>query len=338
MKTLPNTILCLMAISTSLCVARAENVNGLISEQIASHFEQVFFPYSPSTNQDRDSWLPGNDTKPKLFDMDISLSTSATWIARTSIDKSDNDIDVYYTETSYSFSYPFKPGKKIGFVAKISDYFLDETGSEEFPVFDYDHASQIDLGLMYTMNINPRWDLFCGTGLMISDGNGALQSSSTNYLIFLGASWTINPDLTMAFGGIISTNPTFESGPFPQFMLEWRINDRSRLSIRDGFYYQYALTNDWRNVLGLSAECFCVSVEEKSQFINGMWRIKPVRIISDYSLNLTYSHWFRNGLILETKFGLGHLGNHSLWRNDDKFESRDLDYSVGLNVGLSYRF
>ena len=338
MKTLPNTLFILVAASTSLYVAHAESVGGLVSEQIASHFEQVFSPYSPSTNQDRDSWLPGNDSRPKLFDMDVNLNASATWIARTSIEDSDHDIDVRYSEMSYSFSYPFKPGKKIGFVAKMSDYFLEETGSEDYPVFDYDHASQVDLGLMYTMNISPRWDLFGGAGLMISDGNGAFQSSSTNYLIFLGASWTINPDLTMAFGGIISTNPTFESGPFPQFMLEWRINDRSRLSIRDGAYYQYALTNDWRNVLGLSAEFFCVSVEEKSQFLDGKWRTSPVRIISDYSLNLTYSHWFRNGLILETKFGIGHWGNHSLWRNDDKFENRDLDYSVGMNVGLSYRF
>ena len=331
---------CCLAGTAVLWVHRgsAEAVNGLISEQIASHFEQVFSPSSSDRTQDRDNWLPGNDAESKLFDMEISLSGSATQVARTSIKNSDHDADVWFSETAYNFSYPFKPGKKIGFIAKISDYYIDETTEGGELVFAYDHASQIDLGVMYTTNLNPRWDLFCGTGVTISDGNGPLQNSSTNYLIFLGASFTINPDLTISFGGIASTNPTLDSGSFPQFMLEWRINDLSRLSIRDGIYYQYALTSDWRNILGFSVECFCLSVEEEKQWLNGKLRDRPTRILEDYSLNLTYSHRFGTGLMLDTKLGLGHLGHHGLWEGDHEFTKTDLNYSVGLSLGLSYRF
>ena len=339
MKTLSFAFYCLAG-TTVLWVYRgsAETVNGLVSEQIASHFEQVFSPNNSARNQDRDNWLPGNDAEPKLFDMDISLSGSATWVASSSIKNSEHDADVWYSETSYNFSYPFKPGRKIGFIAKISDYYIDETKGEGEPVFSYDHASQNDLGVMYTTNLNPQWDLFGGVGVTFTEGNGPLQGSNTNYMVFLGASYTINPDLTISFGGVGSTNPTFDSGLFPQFMLEWRINDLSRLSIRDGLYYQYALTSDWRNILGFSFECFCISVEEEKQWLNGKMRDKPTRIIEDYSMNLTYSHRFTDGLILDTKVGLGHLGHHGLWEGDHEFTKADLKYSVGLSLGLSYRF
>jgi hypothetical protein len=338
MKRLAYALLYLSGIVVALSCGKAENVNGLVSEQIASHFEQVFSPYNQSSNRDRDSWLPGNDLESGLFGMDIELGGTATWVATTSAEDNNHDVDVFFSEASYSLSYPFKPGKKIGFVTRVSNYFIDETAGNEAPVFDYDHISQVDLGFMYTTNLSPSWDLFLGTGMILSDGTGALQNSRVNYLLFLGASVTISPDLTIAFGGMASTNESFENGLFPQFMLEWRINDRNRLSIRDGLYYQHALTDDWRNIIGFSFENFGISVEEDEQWIKGKLRHTPTRIISDYSLNLIYSHWFRNGFIIETKAGLAHIGNHSIWDGDKKLAGRDLETAVGMSVGLSYRF
>jgi hypothetical protein len=338
MKRLPHALFYLWGIIAALPYLKAENVNGLVSEQIASHFEQVFSPYNESPNQDRDSWLPGNDREPGLFGMDIEFGGSATWVAQTSIDDTDHEVDVYYGEASYSLSYPFKPGKKIGFVAKVSNYFIEESTGDEVPIFDYDHVSQVDLGFMYTTNLSPRWDLFLGTGMIFSDGTGSLQNNSVNYLLFVGGSFTINPDLTIAFGGMAATNESYAHGPFPQFILEWRINDQNRLSIRDGIFYQYALTDDWRNIIGLSFESFCITVEEDDQWVDGKLRTKPTRVVSDYSLNLTYSHWFKNGLIFEIKAGLAHVGNHSIWKGEKKLSGIDLEPTVGLSMGLSYRF
>lgn len=328
-------LLSTLFVTVSLC--DAQTLNTMLSEQIASHFEQVFSDEGRSFN-DRDSWLPGSDKEPVLFGMDFELSASVTWVAPSEIEGTDHDASVCYNEASYSLSYPFMPGKKLGFVAKVSNYSISESEGNYTPVFDYDHIKQVDLGLMYSMNLSPMWDVFLGGGSIFSDGNGFRQKSSSNYMVFVGATFTISPNLTIATAVNISSNNNYYQSAIPMFILEWRINDRNRLSVRNGILYQYALTEDWKNVMGFSIEGFTVSVDEKEVWIDGKLHAEPTRVVSDISFNLTYAHQFENGLSFISKVGLGHFADHSLWDGHKKLSTVDLDYSMGVSVGLGYKF
>jgi len=317
----------------------AQSTSDLVNDQIAAHFNQVFSDETSVYAPERSSWVPGNDKDTQLLGSVWSLSGAYTQVMESSIEQiAGHDVSVQFGEVGIRGTVPLKPRHKVSFAFNTTFYGVDEhwsTGSKLLPL---EQAKKVDLGFMYRYGINPRWELLAGGGISHTDADVSTMGGKSTLLGYAGAAYTVNPNLTFALALSLSSREFHGDKPFPLFVMDWRINDRHRLTAGDGLLYQYALNKAWKDVLGFEIDGTVISLHMDSREIAGAYRTNPVYVIENVGVALIYSHTFQNGLILTSRIGVAHVGRHGYWDNDEEFAYTEFKESPGLGIGLRYRF
>ena len=318
---------------------RAQQTSDLINDQIAAHFSQVFSDKSEVYSPDKNSWVPGNDKDTLVPGGAWTVDASAVYVFKTGIEKNPGkDVTVSFEEVSIQSTIPIKPKHKVSFAFNTLQYQLSESGNASPDVVPVQTASKYDMGFMYRMGLNPRWELLAGGGLSFTESNEAEIGGKSTLLGYAGAAYTFDPSLTVAFAFSLSSREFQDKAPFPLFALDWRINDRNRLFLGDGLTYHYAINKEWKDVVGLEVNGTTVTLNLEDQVIAGHMRYDPALVVEDVGIAVTYSHTFDNGLIFTTRFGLGQFGEQSYYDNDEAIETLEFEHAFGLGVGLKYRF
>lgn len=337
-----NTVIRILLAFALVCVpsllwAQA-NLRG-INDKISSHFEGIFSKDGLGAQEDESEWLKGSSDAPIKVPLNIetTIYSEFTWIAKDDFRHSDQEIETLFGESILSLSKHLEGGSSLHFSAgyKFFSYNLNEV---ELPVIEHDRLEQFDLGVMYQRNIHPKWDLFGGVGMSDSYGSGPYLKRSQNVLGFMGFWYTKSPNLRFALGFSLSTNEAVQSGLFPLAMMEWKFNDRNRVLIQDGLTYEYAVTADWRNVLGFSAEYNAITVEIEDRVISGRMRSDLSIRADDYAANLFYRRVFKNGFVVSLKLGIGHIQEQHVAQESDELISRETEGAPGATFSLRYRF
>ncbi len=317
----------------------SQSTSDLINDQVASHFEQVFSDKTAVHTPVKTSWVPGNDKDTQVLGSVWNLDVSMTRVFETGIDDlPGHDVSVDYIEAGISVSAPLKPRHKLSLALNSTLYRIDEVSHGFSNELQLEKAETFDAGFLYRMGLNPRWELMAGGGASFTDSDNVAMGGKTTILGYAGAVYTFNPNLTIAFAIPFTSREYLDHGPFPLFVLDWRIDDRNRLLVSNGVKYSYALTRDWRHVLGFRISGTSLTLHMDDQVINGEMRYNPAYVIYDTWAGLTYSYTFQNGMVFTSNVDLIHSGSHGYWDNDEAFDTTEFEPSPGLSFGLSYRF
>jgi hypothetical protein len=313
------------------------DTSNFVNDQIAGHFEQMFGEGGESEKRQQATWLPGADEDGLLWGYESRLEVSGTWIAPARVRDTESKAEVSFVHATYGVLVPVGPRTDLGFVSTASRYHLGEsTAPSHEKIFDYDHLWQWDVGFVTTLQLNPRWALFSGGIGIVSGGGGDAFETRLNGVAFLGAMMTVNPDLTIALGVSTSTSTALNSRSIPMFLVDWRIGNKTRLSVRNGVFFDYALSSDWRHVVGIGIEGSMWTVGVKhSDFGSSK---KHYLVAEDVALNLKFTHRFNQGLSIETKVGMIRYGTHAILEGDRELSKREFESSLGVTLGLFYRF
>jgi len=322
-----------------LTVLQGQQTSDLINDQIASHFSQVFSEKSEVYSPEKNSWVPGNDKDTLVPGGAWTLDATVVHVFRTGIeDQPGRDVSVSFAEIGLQSTLPIKPKHRVSFAFNTLQYQISEfvaLGTEVIPV---ETASKYDMGFMYRMGLNPRWELLAGGGFSFTESNESSIGGKSTVLGYAGAAYTFDPGLTLAFAFSLSSREYHGSAPFPLFALDWRINDRNRLFLGDGFTYQYAINKEWKDVVALEVRGAIVTLHLDDQEIAGAMRYDPAMVVEDVGISITYSHTFNNGLIFTGRLGLGHFGEQAYYDNGEPIETVEFDHAFGVGFGLKYRF
>jgi hypothetical protein len=314
------------------------HANSIINDQIAEHFDQVFFTHDDEQFKD-DSWLPGEGPSDNVLGTKWAFDLSGTWVAPAGLKGRDGDMQISHFQTSLSVRIPMKAAHNLTLLARSSNYYLDESFQDDMgPFFDFDHITEATVGALYTRNLTPNWDILIGAGGLYSDGNGANQLRDQGAFLLLGAVYRITPKLRVGWGSTFTTSYYDGQGGFPTLIFDWIINDRNQLSFRDGLVYSHALSRDWRRVFTFSVDVEALSVKLREYEHKGEELDDPYLTVLDVGINLGYRHRFNSGLVLETKLGIVHGASHIIVQQDEDVTDTEFDLSAGLTVGLSYPF
>ena len=313
--------------------------SDLINDQIASHFNQVFSEESSVYAPEKSSWVPGNDKDHRVLGSQWMSEVSLTQVMETRIaDHTDHKVDVQYAEFGISGTVPLRPRHKLSFAFNTTLYRIDETTGGKEDLLYIDKAEKIDAGFMYRLSVNPRWELLGGGGLTFTDADHPEFGGKTTLIGYGGAAYTFNPNLTMAFAFAASSRDIHGKQPFPLFVLDWRINDRNRMMIGDGFFYRYALNKDWKDVLSFEINPTVITLHTGDRVVDGHHLVNPSLVVQDVAVALSYSHTFDNGLVFSSRFGVAHVGQHSFDDGDDEYGRVEFEPNPGISIGLKYHF
>lgn len=330
------------ALLTPLLLApllRGDSTVGNLNEQVAAHFEQIFAPANGELASDRERWLPGDERDPNWMELEVQLKSRLGFALPSRIKGTDRRLASTTNQVELSLTFPFRSGDRLNFTTRAVDYRMWESGAGSDAFFPYDRITTADFGLSYTRHLSPKWSLFLGAATNYSESNGPGMQKRFEALGFVGGSYTFNPRLRLAIGLLASTAEYGESGPYPMFHLEWQFAERHRLLISDGLFYQYALTSDWRDVLGVSFEMLELAVSLEAQEVAGTWRRHPTLVAELGIASLSYRHRFTNGLELEAKVGVTDGGEHAIYGgNDHRLSGVEMENAFASSLGLRYRF
>jgi hypothetical protein len=318
-------------------ISSSANAASIISDSIAEHFDQVFF--SQDQDERETGLLPGDEQSDNVLGTDWNLEIDGTWIFPSGIDGKEGNKQVSHVQSSLSITMPFKSADSISLLVRSSNYFLDETlEGDPGPLFDFDRINEEHFGVLYTKNLTPDWDLMVGVGGLHSDGDGPQHEESFGSILFLGAVNRLTPSLRIGWGTTFSNGYSYSKGAFPIFFLDWIINERNQLTVKDGLMYSYALTDDWKRVLSFSIDFESLTVKLDEYEDEGEPLSDPYLTVVDIGLNLGYYQKFDSGLTFFTKLGVLHGGTHIVSQRDDNVVEYEFDFSVGCSFGLNYRF
>jgi hypothetical protein len=103
-------------------------------------------------------------------------------------------------------------------------------------------------------------------------------------------------------------------------------------------FYEYALSDSWRDVIGASFEVRQWISHAPDQEFEGRFRRDLTLLSMDLSFNLLFRHRFDSGLEWETKLGLAHVGSHTVFEDSKEIDDQVVEPALGLSMGLRYRF
>jgi len=317
----------------------AQNTSDLINDQIASHFSMVFSDRNSVYAPERSSWVPGNDKEPMFLDSVWMMDASFTQVLETDIvDFPDHDVSVRYGEFGMSVTVPLKPRHKLSFAFNTMFFRSEESTNDSQKILEVEDARSWDAGFLYRYGLNPKWELLAGAGLSLTRSDNDELGGKMTLLGYAGASYSFNPNLNVAFAFSVSSREYYGKKPFPMFVLDWRINDRNRITVGDGFLYQYSLNKSWTDVAGFEVRGAVIALQMDDGYIDGAWHRDAVFVLEDVGVALTYRHTFQNGLKLITRLGITHVGNQAYWENDETFRKVEFEPTPGFGIGLQYRF
>jgi hypothetical protein len=309
---------------------------SFVGDQIAAHFEQVFGEDEPEAHPR--SWMLGDDESDTLpWGSRVNLELQGSWVGEGDLEDSENRLESNYFGMTLGVTVPMGSGRSLSVVGAASRYRITESGPEQ-RIFPFRQLWRLDSGLIYTVNISPRWDVFGGGIAVWSGSDGDRLEEHLDGMLIGGAAFTIHPNLKIAFGASAGTTDYLTSSVFPLVIVDWRINQRSRFAVRNGVFYEYALSDSWRDVIGASFEVRQWISHAPDQEFEGRFRRDLTLLSMDLSFNLLFRHRFDSGLEWETKLGLAHVGSHTVFEDSKEIDDQVVEPALGLSMGLRYRF
>lgn len=117
----------------------------------------------------------------------------------------------------------------------------------------WENVNTLDLGAAIAAQLDERWSIFGGPSVTFSAENGADWDDAVEVGGVVGLSYRFNPELSLGFGFGASTAIEDDAQFFPLIIVDWKINDRLRLSsrtasefaLRRGVELTYRLNDDW---------------------------------------------------------------------------------------------
>lgn len=315
------------------------DTSGLTNDPIAAHFNRVFGEPKSSQSKSASGWAPESGTGESVWEIESILSFSGTWIAPTEVrGYPGSDVQTSFGQLTYGINIPLRPGKTLGIVSTASQYHISEDGPVTSHVFPFSELWQWDAGIVYTQNINPRLDLFGGISGIISGGNSDIIKDGAKGLGYIGGVFRITPNLTVAAGIALSPDTTSGQRSVPLLLVDWRINDKFRLSARNGVSFEYAHNGNWKHVVGAGIDGYGWMVDLKGS-------IMPEDPGKDYSLlaanssaNVFYRHTFDNKLEVTAKVLLCNWNEISIYRDNDEIHLDEFKTSTGFTLSAGFRF
>ncbi|HOO92068.1 MAG TPA: hypothetical protein PKX94_01270 [Opitutales bacterium] len=308
-------------------------------DQIAAHFSQVFGEPGKDGSAPASPLIPDSGIGDSIWDVQSVLSLSGTWIAPTEVKyHPESDIQTSFGHLTYGLSIPLSPGKTLGIVTTASQFHISESGPVEGHVFPFSDIWQWDAGIVYTHNINPRLDIFGGISGIMSGGNSHTIKDGINGLGYIGGVFRITPNLSAAAGIAMAPDHTAGQRSVPLVMLDWRINDSCRLSVRNGVYFEYAHNGDWKNVIGAGVDAYAWLVDLKGDSFPQNGNNEYALEVVNASGGVFYRHTFDSKLEATAKVILSNWNQIGIYRDDDEIRIDEFKTSVGFSLSLGYSF
>lgn len=307
-----------------------------ITEPIAAHFEEVFSKPQGNARKGGESALP--DTAPAASSTTYTLGLDTHWTHSAHFEDSETETETWSAAATVTASFPRANGDHIQLIARHASYYAGEFTPQEVAAGDVNYIHGGSLGVMYVADVHPRWDIFGGAVVSHRTANSSIAENDIIGYGFLGASYMWTPNFTIVVGAAISGEEFAGDSAFPLFMIDWRIAQRHRLLVQDGLYYQYALRDDWKQIVGVSAEFtqFAVPLKDVGE---GETRVTDLTFVATRaSLNLFYSQSFDNGFSFTVKAGLLDDGVHALYRDSDEILSMPIEETFGFGISAMQRF